>query len=39
MFTLLKASVYSMVLQQQMDVENRDAMEDGDIDMGDVSYD
>lgn len=38
MFTLLKASVYSMVLQQQMDVENRDA-DDEDIDMGDVGYD
>ena len=24
MFTLLKASVYSMVLQQQLDVEGRD---------------
>lgn len=39
MFTLLKASVYSMVLQQQMDVENRDAMEDEDINMGDAGYD
>ncbi|KAL0634264.1 hypothetical protein Q9L58_006801 [Maublancomyces gigas] len=38
-FTLLKASVYSMVLQQQMDVENRDAADDEDIDMGDVRYD
>lgn len=31
--------MYSMVLQQQLDVENRDAKEDGDIDMGDARYD
>lgn len=31
--------MYSMVLQQQMDVENRDTGEDGDIDMGDARYD
>jgi hypothetical protein len=32
-FTLLKASVYSMVLQQQLDVENREA-EDGRTEVG-----
>lgn len=41
MFTLLKASVYSMVLQQQLDVENREAEEGGDededVDMGGYS--
>ena len=29
-FTLLKASVYSMVLQQQLDVEGREGGEGGD---------